>query len=245
MLEHVVRRGESLAGQQGGIEAVAGAVADMQRLGHGAEVSLEAGGEAGGERDRDGHPRCVQPHQATAGRGRAEHAERGRRVPALFVMVKIHRAAEAGFHLETRDIGIEEIPSAHRHAVGPQLVGEREQGGQDRRGGMAAHRVGAVVEIERVGGRAVDQRGVERSHAPVRAEHQGRAGRGADLERHLCAGLWEARQRDADEIEHAHLRPVDRLRWQVGILHGADAVCDLAGESGHGVFLTWTFRSGR
>ena len=48
-------------------------------------------------------------HQVTAGRRRAEHAQRRGRVPALFVMVQIDAAADAGLGLEPGDIGGDEI----------------------------------------------------------------------------------------------------------------------------------------
>ena len=44
-------------------QAVAGAVPDVHRLGHRAEIRLDARRERGGERERDGVLRASRPHQ--------------------------------------------------------------------------------------------------------------------------------------------------------------------------------------
>src|SRR5579864_8844312 len=102
---------------------------------------------------------------ATGG-GRAEHAERRGRVPALFVMMEMDAAGDPRLGLEAGDIGRDE-----GLAVAILLVREREDRRQDRRRGMPAQRVADIVEIERMRGGTVDQRRIERAGAAVAAEN--------------------------------------------------------------------------
>jgi hypothetical protein len=124
-------------------------------------------------------------------------------------MVKVDRTSQAGFGLEPRHIGGEEVAPADRHRVG-----EREQAWQDRRRRMAAERVAAVVEVERMGGRAVHQRGIDHRQALRRAEHQRRANAAGHAERDFCARLGRAGERDPHGVEYAGLRPAHRGRGQ-------------------------------
>ena len=64
---------------------------------------------------------------------RAKGAKRGGRVPALVIMVEMHRARDADLGLDANDIG-----GHDRRAAMPLGLGQREQGGQDRGGLMAA-----------------------------------------------------------------------------------------------------------
>ena len=56
VLEHVGGGVEAALGQQRGEQAVAAALADMERLRHRAEIGLEAGGKRCGEGERHGRP---------------------------------------------------------------------------------------------------------------------------------------------------------------------------------------------
>src|SRR5579859_2792913 len=93
---------------------------------------------------------------ATGG-GRAEHAERRGRVPALFVMVEMDAAGDPRLGLEAGDIGGDKGA-----AVAIPLVGESEDRRQDRRRRVSAQRVADIVEIERMRSGTVDQRRIER-----------------------------------------------------------------------------------
>ncbi len=104
------------------------------------------------------------------GRG-AEGAERRGGVPALLVMMEIDGAGDLGLDLDAGDIGLQ-----HRGASRALMLGQRPQRRHHRRGGMAAQRVAAIVEIERVGGGAVDGGGVERRRPlPTRPNRLARA----------------------------------------------------------------------
>src|SRR5882762_7054716 len=106
VLEHAeaVRREADLC-QARRENAIASAVADMQRLRHSAEVRLDARGERRGERERHARPVRIQSHQARGRRGCAEGAERRGRMPALGVVVEVDGEGELGFDLESRDVG--------------------------------------------------------------------------------------------------------------------------------------------
>ena len=80
---------------------------------------------------------------------------------------------------------------------------------------MAAERVVAVVEVERVRGGAVDQRGVEGADASRVAEDQrGAARRTGDAEHDAGRGFLCAGEGDADGVEDADLGPVHGVGGQ-------------------------------
>src|ERR1700723_981156 len=111
-----------------------------------------------------------------AARGsRSEDAQRRGRVPAFFVMVEMDAARDPRLGLEPGDIGGDEGGS--RAVFG---LGEREQGRENRRRGVAAQRIADIVEIEGMRRGTVDQRRVEWAGAPVAAEDQAVAMRPAD-----------------------------------------------------------------
>ena len=178
----MVRR-EAVAREQRGEQTVARAMADVQRLHHRAEVGLDAGGERRGDRERGGDLVVRQLQQLRARSGGAEDAERRGRVPAVRVVIEVHAQRELALGLEAGDVGGDEIAAARA-----DVVREREQRRQDRRRRMAADRVVAVVEIERVRGGAVHERGVERADARrVAAEHE--RGPGAALRSRMSRGI--------------------------------------------------------
>ena len=103
-------------------------------------------------------------------------------------------------------------------------VGEREQRRQHRHRGVAAERVAAVVEVERVGRRAVDERRIGDGEACRGAEHQRRAGRGGDPPHDARARLDRAGERHPDGVEDADLRPFHRGVGQPVVAQRADAL---------------------
>ena len=99
---------------------------------------------------------------------------------------------------------------------------------------MPAHMIGRVVEIQRVRRDAVDQRGIERAGAPVRAENQGRAVAGPQLQYFhddLRGVLGGAGESDTHRVEHGDLAPLDGFRRKVLVAHRLDAFCELARQA--------------
>src|SRR5262245_32252388 len=125
--------------------------------------------------------------------------------------------------LEARHVGGDEIAAA-----GAGGVRQREEAGEDRRRGMTAYRVVAIVVVERVGSRAIDERRVKRRHAPLAAEHEARARPGAehvlDDARQLLARPGE---RHAHRVEYANLGPMHGLGRQVFVADGVDTFREL------------------
>src|SRR5262249_29424012 len=151
----------------------------------------------------------------------AEDAERRGRVPALGVVIEVHAYRDLALGLEAGHVGGDEVAAGRADGIR-----QREEPGQDRRRRVAADGVVAVVEVERVGGGAVDERRVERGDALAAAEYQARSGAGAEGEHAFRDGRGffpRAGKRHADEVEDADLRPVDGLRRQVFIAQGVDA----------------------
>src|SRR5208282_5852536 len=141
------------------------------------------------------------------------------RVPAVRVMVEIDAERDLAFGFEAGDIRGDEVTAACA-----SLLRQREERGQDRRRGMAAERVVAVVEIERVRRGAVDERGIEHAQALAAAERQRRPWRrGEGLCNDLRRSVAAAGERHADGVEYADLGPVDGLGRQVFVARGADA----------------------
>ena len=177
VLERAVVGGHAFLRQQRREQTVARRVPDMERLGHGAEIGLDARRHRGRERERRRHlvgrraaadgrrpPRCRRCRASRSG------ASPSRSDGNCTARASLHLAFDAG------RIGGDERP--------PGDAGrERPQRRQDRRRRMAAERVAAVVEIERVRGDAVDQRGARarrgarccRRSAPAPAPRSGAA----------------------------------------------------------------------
>jgi hypothetical protein len=186
----------------------------------------EANDAAAAERNR--RLRGVELEQARARGGGAEHAERGGRMPALHVMMKVHAERDLGLRLEACDVCRDEFAPARA-----DFIGEREQRGQHGRRRVAAERVVAVVEIERVRRGAVDYGSVERAHAAVGAENVARACACAQRARGKLRRVFAAAgERHADGIEHADFGPVHGVLRQVFEFDGGDALREFDGD-GH------------
>ncbi len=106
----------------------------------------------------------------------------------------------------------------------PRVSPKRPQGRQYRRRRMAAHGVAAIVEIERVRRRAVDQRGIQRIGAAGMTEkgrrpaHRAvRPARRAQRPQHRADDIGPAAgEGAADRIEDRHPRGVARDRADLG-----------------------------
>ena len=163
---------EAAAGEAGGEHARFGGEAGVERLGHGSELRHEARRHAGGERDgMSGLPR-VEPQQPRAGGGGADRADGGGGVPAAVAMHRVHPLADPAEDLQAGDIGVEAGP-----AGGAFLLGQREDGGDEDGAGMGLGGIEIVVEVERVGGGAVDQGRPGRGEAGAHADRGGGARR--------------------------------------------------------------------
>src|SRR4051794_22475708 len=155
--------------------------------------------------------RHIQAHQVAAGGGGAEHAQGRGRMPALFVMMEMHAAANPRLGLEAGDIGGDESS-----AVTVEGLGERKKRREDRRRRMPPPRGADIVENARTRGGAVDRRGIEGRAARIRPEDQPLTanirgpGRKHPLD-DLRAGFPRPGKRHPDRIEDRHLRPIHRL----------------------------------
>ena len=235
VLERAGDGGESVGCQKCGEHPVARGVADVQRLGHGAEIGLDAGRE----RRRQGQgARCLQhgqTQQMRASGGGPEDADCGGGVPAFFVVMEVDAAGDAGFRLPPRDVGREELL-----AGGFVHFCQREQRRHHRGGRMPTQGVGAIVVIQRVGRGAVDQCGFQRPDPAVRPEHQTVpacgpiGGYSAD---NLRALLVRAREGAANGVEHRDLGPMQGVVRQTVERHALDAFGEALGDGsvGHGV----------
>src|SRR5262249_25457586 len=200
--------GVSCFSELGRQDAVARRGADVQRLGHRAEIADYAARHRRGDAERHLDLRPIEAQKLSRGRGRAQSAESPRGVPAVLRGIA-EREDELGAGLEARDVGLDDLPAARA-----QRLAQREDRRQDRRGGLAHHRE-AVIEIERVRGHAVGQGRGERGRPkalPPNAGLLGRALSARDLGGDPGAFVAAARERDAETIERRRFGVLQRLR---------------------------------
>ena len=148
-----------------------GGEAGVERLRHRAELAHEAGRHAGRDRDRVGRRLGVERQQPRAGGGGTDRADRRGGVPAAVAVGRVHALADPAENLQAGDIGVEALPA--RRALG---LGQREDGGGQDGGGVRLGRIEIVVEIERMGGGAVDQSGPGRGQPGGLQDRGRRAG---------------------------------------------------------------------
>src|SRR5207245_8303955 len=103
-LERGLGRGHSLAGELRGQNPVPRRVAGVIGLRHRAEILLEPGGVRGGDGERVARLDEVEPHDTRRRGGAAERADRGGRVPAARIVVRVQRRAEGHVDLEAEDV---------------------------------------------------------------------------------------------------------------------------------------------
>ena len=152
-------------------QAALGGVSGVERLGHRAEVRLETAGL--GRRQAQGVGELlVAGAQQVAGGGRgAVDPDRRGRVPALDVRGWSYERSDSRLHFDADDERDEQAL-----ARGPHLLRLRQDGRKHGHGGMTAHHAVRVVEVERMAGGAVEQRGDARRAVEVRAHNGARAG---------------------------------------------------------------------
>ena len=141
----------------------------------------------------------VEPEQARAGGGGADRADRGGGVPAAVAVRRVHALADAAEDLQAGDIGVEALPAGRA-----LLLGQSEDGGGEDGGGVRLGRIEIVVEVERVGGGAVDQRGPGSGERDAHADRRRWAGAPAfdgveDLAGHWFGGAGDGHADDVDE----------------------------------------------
>ena len=230
-VERAVGRRHALTGELRGAQSALRRVARVIGLRHRAEVFLEPGGERGRDAERVARLRHVQAKQSRRRGGAAQRADGRRRVPSARVVCRVQRDAERRVDLKSNDVGQRE-----RRAVGGLRLGRRQRGGEQRDARMAHQREVRVVEVVRVAGGAVGQRGPAGRGAHRCAEHGAEshaafdAGDGAHA---LRDRLRRAREHDADRVEDG----AARLREHgVGTLTQGRLDDELgeAGGGGHG-----------
>src|SRR5581483_707691 len=190
---------ESAGRQQRCEQPVAAALTDVQRLGHGAEVGLEAAREGGRDGKRHGGAPRIETEQVGRCRSSADRAERGRRVPALVVVMIVDGARQPDLGLHADEIGRQQLLAARS-----ALLAQREQRGDQRHRLVAAENAAEIVVVEGVGGGAVDEGGIQRAGAAVGAEDQRLSGGVANagrLQEQLGARLRQAGQRHSDRVD--------------------------------------------
>ena len=200
----------------------------MQRLGHRAEVRLDPRRERCRQSQRCRSHLRRQSQQMAARGGRTEHAERCCRMPALLVVMEIDTASDARLGLPSRDVGGNE-----RAPIDRTRFRESKQGRQDRCRRMAAQRVAAVIEIQRVRRGAIDQRRIQRCHALFGAKYQAWAARRGHSCHDARTRLACTSERAADRVDDCNARPMHRLMRQSGVADAGNPFSEGCGD-GHG-----------
>ena len=159
----------------------------------------------GRDRERVARLGHVEPHEPRRRGGAPEGTDRGRRVPAACVVLGIERGAERRADLEADDVGERDgAPVGHLGLSG------RERRRQEGHARVAHQGKVRVVEVVRVAGRAVGQRGPPgRGHEPGADDRrQGRAALGArDRADGPRGGLARAREHHAERVERGQAHP--------------------------------------
>jgi hypothetical protein len=194
------------------------------------KFGLDPCGLRNSQRQCHGDLRFAQPDQMRTGRRRPKGAQRRGGVPALVVMVEMHRARDTDLGFDAHGIG-----GHHRRAAMPLGLGQRKNRGQDGRGLMAAKDTGKIIIIKRMGRCAIHQRSIEHRYpAPppdqrARPRRIGHTRHGAQCldTVHACAG-----QRHGDGIDHPDPPAHPGLGRQITGAKGMDARGKCLGDRG-------------
>ncbi len=148
------RRGRvAVLRQQRRHQAGARGAADVERLGHRAELLADADRLRCGDAQRHRRAVRIERQDPRAGRGGAEHAGRAGDVPAAVVVIGVDRVPDAARDIDPEHDRIDDLPSA-----GTRVLGERERRRGDRTGRVDDRAQMRIVEIERVRRDAVQHR---------------------------------------------------------------------------------------
>ena len=170
----------------------------VKRLGHRADVRDQSAGLRGSKPERHRAAFGIEAAQRRAcGRG-PHRAEEARRVPSLVVI-----AADVG--VAARELRHRFVPRGvgghHLRAGCAQRLGFGQHGRNERSARMPDAALRHIVEIERMGSRAIDPCGVERGRASLVPEQRrfasGRCQHGLDQ---LRRGLGRTGDGDADRV---------------------------------------------
>jgi hypothetical protein len=120
----------------------------------------------------------------------------------------VHALADTAEDLEAGDIGVEAL--AARASL---LLRKRKDGGGEDGGGVRLGGIEIVVEVERMGGRAVDERGPRRGELGPEADCSGGAGApGADgFEDAGSDRVGGAGDRDGDDVDELAVGGFERF----------------------------------
>ena len=120
--------GESFARKLRREHAAAGRIAGMERFGHGAEIAPDAAGPGRRNAQRHGNLPLVQAQQPGTGRRSTDHADRGSRMPAMFIVQRIDRAAQLANDFHPDRIGQDQVTARSTGSLG-----HRQRRREDRR----------------------------------------------------------------------------------------------------------------
>jgi hypothetical protein len=162
-------------GEQGGEQAVASGLADMQGFDHGAKIGLHTRGKGGRDGEGNGKSFLVEANQVTDGGGGAEDAYRRGGVPTLVVVVEVDGAGQADLGLDAEHVGLDELRAGEA-----ALLGDRQKGRDEGSGLVTAHRLAEIVVVQRVRRRTVEEGGIERRGLALCAEQGARPRRPGD-----------------------------------------------------------------
>ncbi len=208
-------------------------MAAMQRLGHRfrAERLLQPRGERRGGRQRVLHDRPVMRLEQEGGRGGAAEAAHRSGGVEIQIVRGLHGRADAG-----RDL-IAHRDRAQQVAAGTALVLGDGQGRGDHRDAGVVHRVAKdVVELDRVGGRAVDPGGQGgKRRGPEPREAGAPMAELAEMRAHQLAGRGDARARiqGREPVQHRALGMVHDVLRQLAARLVLRVVCDFRQDAGH------------
>ena len=163
-------------------------------------MDFKAGRLHAGQAQGHEHLRLVQAKEQPGGGCRPERAHRRGGVKAGIVMGLQHDRAECSRGFHPRDQG------AQQCFAGRALrLRDRQGGGENRHRGVADEMM-AIVIIQGMGGRAVDQSGVG-SRAFLRGSNDGRGAGGAGLlAQDAHQRFMLCRQRYREPVQHALFR---------------------------------------
>ena len=219
------------AGEAGGEHARLGGEAGMDGLVMVPNCDMKPAGHAGRDRDRIAGLARRRAEQAGAGGGGADRADRGGGVPAAVAVRRVHALADPAEDLQPGDVGVEAVA-----ARGAFLLGQGEDRRDEDGGGVSLGRIEIVVEVERMGGGAVDQGRPGRGERGALADRGGGAGAPVPdrLEHAARDRLDRAGDGDGDDVDEL---AVGRLPRRLGPAAGLGEPASVGedGVVGHAV----------
>jgi hypothetical protein len=199
-LEGAGVRGQPSVTQVSGRDPALSSPAGVQGLGHGPEVGSDSRAHRGTQGQDPGGALTVAPEQASRGRGRPEDAERGRRVEAEFVVMRVDGARDGHLDVASDHEGLDDLGPLR-----PLGLADREHDGHQHGTEMPGQDDGGrVVEVLGVRGHAVAERREGGGTATASQDRAGAAGRhraavGGDDAADLAPGTLDGHAQRVDE----------------------------------------------